>query len=67
MSWIFVAILPSAGFFVATVILLVGGIYAIGYRRHFVVATVTVVVLAFCYLVFIRILGLPLPTGSLFQ
>ncbi len=64
---IFVAMLPRVGFFVATVVLLAGGIYAIGYRRHLVVVAVTVAVLAFCYLVFIRILGLPLPTGSLFQ
>ncbi len=64
---LFVALLPHLGFFIATVILLSGGIYAIGYRRHVVVATMTIAVLAFCYLVFIRVLGLPLPTGSLFQ
>ena len=64
---IFVAVLPRAGFFAATTIMLLGGIYAIGYRRHFVVATVTLAVLAFCYVVFVRVLGLPLPTGSLFQ
>jgi len=64
---IFVAVLPLAGFFFATAILLLGGIYAIGYRRHIVVATVAVAVLAFCYVVFIHILGLPLPMGSLFQ
>lgn len=64
---VFVAVLPWVGFFLATTIVLLGGVYAIGYRRHLVVATVTVAVLAFCYVVFVRILGLPLPTGSLFQ
>lgn len=63
----FVALLPRAGFFPATVVLLLGGFYAIGYRRHIVAAVVAAVVLAFCYVIFIRILGLPLPMGSLFQ
>ncbi len=64
---VFVVLMPRVGFFPATVLLLVGGIYAIGYRRHAAVAVVTASVLAFCYLVFVRILGLPLPAGSLFQ
>ncbi len=64
---VFVAILPGIGFFPATTILLLGGIYAMGYRRHVMVATVTVSMLVFCYVVFIRTLGLPLPEGSWFQ
>jgi len=67
MMGVFVAAMPRLGFFPATVILLLGGIYAIGYRRHVLAVTVTAAVLAFCYIVFIRILGLPLPAGSLFQ
>jgi len=63
----FVFLMPRLGFFAATTILLLGGVYAIGYRRHFVVATVTIAVLAFCYVVFVRVLGLPLPPGTLFQ
>ena len=64
---VFVAVLPRIGFFPASVILLLGGIYAMGYRRHVVVATVTVSMLVFCYVVFIRTLGLPLPAGGWFQ
>lgn len=64
---VFTAVLSRVGFFIATTIMLLGGVYAIGYRRHFVVATVTLAVLAFCYVVFVRVLGLPLPAGSLFQ
>lgn len=64
---VFVAALPHIGFFAATVVLLLGGVYAIGYRRHVMVAVVTIGVLVFCYLVFVRVLGLPLPVGSLFQ
>ena len=63
----FVAALPRAGFFPSAVILLLGGIYAMGYRRHVMAATVAVVMLAFCYAVFIRILGLPLPAGVWFN
>lgn len=63
----YVAMLPRVGFFPATLVLLVGGVYSIGYRRHAVVALVTAGVLAFCYVVFVRVLGLPLPAGSLFQ
>lgn len=63
---IFVTLLPRVGFFAASLVLLVGGIYAMGYRRHAVVAMVTVSMLAFCYFVFIRTLGLPLPSGEWF-
>ncbi len=64
---IFVAMLSRVGFFPATVVLLLGGVYSMGYRRHITVAAVVVVMLAFCYLVFVRTLGLPLPTGSWLQ
>ncbi|MCK9997445.1 MAG: tripartite tricarboxylate transporter TctB family protein [Candidatus Krumholzibacteria bacterium] len=64
---VFVAILPLVGFFPATLILLLGGIYAMGYRRHGMAAAVAVSMLVFCYVIFIRTLGLPLPEGSWFQ
>jgi len=63
---LFVGLLPVAGFYVAALVLLVGGVYAMGYRRHLTVGVLTVGMLAFCWLVFIRTLGLPLPSGSLF-
>ncbi len=63
---VFVALLPRAGFFPAATVLLVGGIYAMGYRRHIVMAVVAVSMLVFCYVVFIRTLGLPLPEGGWF-
>ncbi len=64
---VFVALLPRAGFFPAALVLLLGGIYAMGYRRHGVIAAVAVSMLVFCYVVFIRTLGLPLPQGGWFQ
>jgi len=64
---VFVALLPRAGFFPSSLILLLGGIYAMGYRHHVKAAVVGVSMLAFCYLVFIKTLGLPLPGGVWFQ
>ncbi len=64
---VFVAVLPRVGFFPAAAVLLLGGIYAIGYRRHVMAAAVAVIMLAFCYVVFIHILGLPLPAGAWFH
>jgi len=64
---VFVALLPRAGFFPASLILLLGGIYGMGYRRHVKAVTVGLSMLAFCYLVFIKTLGLPLPVGAWFQ
>jgi len=64
---VFVAMLPRMGFFPAAVVLLLGGVYAMGYRRHIMVAAVAVAMVVFCYVVFIRTLGLPLPTGSWLQ
>ena len=64
---VFVTLLPRAGFFPSALILLMGGIYAMGYRRHVMAAVVGVSMLVFCYIVFIRTLGLPLPDGAWFQ
>ncbi len=63
---LFVGLLPIIGFFPATLILLVGGIYAMGYRKHLTVGLLTVGMLGFCYFVFMKTLGLPLPMGNFF-
>ena len=64
---VFVFALPRIGFFPSALILLIGGIYALGYRRHFMAAVVGISMLVFCYIVFIRTLGLPLPEGAWLQ
>lgn len=64
---VFVALLPRLGFFIATAVLLLSGIYAMGYRRHAVAIAITVAVLGFCYVIFVRVLGLPLPMGTLLE
>jgi len=63
---LFVSLLPLIGFFLSTTILLVGGIYAMDYRKHLAVVFLTAGMLLFCWAIFIKTLGLPLPAGSLF-
>jgi putative tricarboxylic transport membrane protein len=63
---LFVTLMPIAGFFLSMLILLVGGIYAMGYRRHLTVGLLTVGMISFCWFIFIKTLGLPLPWGSIF-
>ncbi len=63
---LFVFLLPIIGFFLGTTILLVGGVYAMGYRKHLTVGMLTVGMLLFCWFVFVKTLGLPLPTGTIF-
>ncbi|MBT4291968.1 hypothetical protein HOD41_04695 [bacterium] len=63
---LFVTLLPLIGFFLSTLILLVGGIYAMEYKKHLTVVLVATGMLLFCWAIFIKTLGLPLPSGSLF-
>ncbi len=63
---LFVALMPTAGFFPSMLILLIGGVYAMGYRRHITVGLLSAGMLTFCYFVFIKTLGLPLPMGNFF-
>jgi tripartite-type tricarboxylate transporter receptor subunit TctC len=59
-------LLPWIGFFPATLILLVGGMVILGYRKIGVISVASVAVLAFMYGVFYKVLMVPLPMGSLF-
>ena len=63
---LFVFLMPVAGFFLSMLILLVGGVYAMGYRRHISVGLLSAGMIAFCWFIFIKTLGLPLPMGNLF-
>jgi len=63
---VFVILLPLAGFFPATLLLLVGGVYAMGYRSHLKVGLLAAGVLIFCWFIFVQTLGLPLPMGTIF-
>jgi hypothetical protein len=59
-------LMPLIGFFPATLMLLVGGMVILGYRRIGVIGIASAVVLAFMYGVFYKALMVPLPMGSLF-
>ncbi len=63
---LFVTIMPIAGFFPSMLILLIGGVYAMGYRTHITVGLLAVGMVAFCWFIFIKTLGLPLPMGNFF-
>ena len=63
---LFVTLMPLAGFFLSMLILLVGGIYSMGYRKHVSVGLLAAGMITFCWFVFIKTLGLPLPMGSFF-
>ena len=58
--------LPLVGFLISTGVLLLGGIYLMGYRRHILAFTVTGIILGVMYGVFIRVLSVPLPMGTMF-
>jgi len=63
---LFVGLLPVIGFYLSTLILLTGGIYAMGYRKYSTIGLLTAGTLLFCWFVFAKTLGLPLPAGSIF-
>ncbi len=61
----YVALMPVAGFFPATLLGAAGGMALLGYRDPRRLALVGGGTLLFCWIVFVRILGLPLPAGLL--
>lgn len=66
LMFLFVTLMPLAGFFLSMLILLIGGVYAMGYRKHITVGLLSVGMITFCWFIFIKTLGLPLPMGSFF-
>jgi len=66
LTTVYTFLLPVIGFFPATLLLLVGGMVILGYRKISVISIATAVVLAFLYGIFYKVLMVPLPMGSLF-
>ncbi len=66
LMFFFVTLMPLIGFFPAMLILLMGGVYAMGYRRHLTVILLSSGMVLFCWFIFIKTLGLPLPPGQFF-
>lgn len=60
-----VAGLPVLGFLASSAAFLPAGAYLLGYRRHGVIWGVAAGVILLCWVVFARVLGVPLPTGWL--
>lgn len=55
------------GYFISTAVFLVGAMLGLRYRNPWVIAAVTVGWLVFCYVVFYRLLFIPLPVGPLLE
>ncbi len=62
---VYVALIPGAGFLPATGLMLVGGMLTLGHRSLPSVLLASSGVLIFMYVVFVRILTVPLPQGVL--
>ncbi len=60
---VYVALIPGAGFLPATGLMLACGMLVLGHRPLLTVLLASSGVLVFMYLVFVRILTVPLPTG----
>lgn len=56
-----------AGYFISTGVFLVGAMLGLGYRNPWVIGAVTMGWLVFCYVVFYRLLFIPLPVGPLLE
>jgi len=59
-------LMPVIGFFPSTFLLLVGGMLIMKYKNYWMIAAISSVVVLFMYLVFYKILMVPLPMGSFF-
>ncbi len=73
MVWIIIGLItfytilmPIIGFFPATLIMLIGGMLIMDYRNYLAIVLTTTLVIIFMYLVFYKLLMVPLPMGNLF-
>ncbi len=64
---IYLLIIKYLGYYLSTWLFLVIGAYALNYRKHLLIFSVAFSYILFSYLVFYKILGVPLPTMLLFQ
>ncbi len=63
----YLLIMPWLGFFIGSVIFLVAGMLVLSYRKWFVILCVSVGWLAFSYLLFYKLLFVPLPMGKILE
>ena len=55
------------GYFVSTFVFLIGSMYVLAYRNHLVILIVSFCWPAFSYIVFVKILFIPLPIGPILK
>lgn len=63
---LYTILMPVIGFFPATILMLAGGMLIMKYKNYWMITAVSVLVVLFMYLVFYKILMVPLPMGILF-
>ncbi len=63
---VYTLLMPVIGFFPSTFLMLLGGMLIMKYKNYWMIATTSFMVVLFMYLVFYKILMVPLPMGSLF-
>ncbi len=64
---LYLSAISVLGYFLSTFVFLIGAMYFLGYRRPLVAIAVATVWVAFSYLVFARLLYIPLPVGPLLR
>ncbi len=64
---VYISWIPLIGFFISTGFFLISSMLAMRYKHYWSLVLTTVTVLLFMYIVFIKILMVPLPMGYIFQ
>ncbi len=63
----YISLISFIGFFISTGLFLIASMLIMKYNKYIILFLITAVVLLFMYFVFIKILMVPLPIGSIFQ
>ncbi len=63
---LYVILVPYLGYYITTFLFLIGGAYLLNYRRHVLIWATALSYILFSYVVFYKILQVPLPTGKWF-
>ena len=64
---VYLAAIETIGYFLSSFIFLVGSMYVLTFRRHVIIFTVSIGWLVFSYIVFAKLLFIPLPIGLVLQ
>ena len=64
---VYLASIGVIGYFVSTIVFLIGSMYVLTYRNHLIIFVVSFSWLVFSYVVFVKILFIDLPVGPVFR